>query len=92
MTDSEKLDLLLAEMQEMKTEIKDINQKISGLATEQAEMKKKVDKLALEQARTQNEIYKISRKIQDTYGVALDALAATAENRKWLETGTGTLI
>lgn len=85
MTDSEKLDLLLAEMQEM-------NQKMDKLATEQAEMKKKVDKLALEQARTQNEIYKISRKIQDTYGVALDALAATAENRKWLETGTGTLI
>ena len=62
------------------------------LATEQAEMKKKMDKLALEQTRTQYELYKISRKIEDTYGVALDALAAAAENRKWLETGTGTLI
>jgi len=85
MTDSEKLDLLLAEIQEM-------NQKMDKLATEQAEMKKRIDKLATEHARTQNEIYKISRKIEDTYGVALDALAATAENRKWLETGSNSLI
>ena len=92
MTDSEKLDLLLAEIAEMKTEMKEINQKVDKLAAEQTETKKKVDKLALEQSRTQNEIYKISRKIEDTYGVALDALAATAENRKWLETGTGTLV
>lgn len=92
MTDSEKLDLLLAEMQEMKTVIKDINQRITYLETGQAELKKKADKLAIEHARTQNEIYKISRKIEDTYGVALDALAATAENRKWLETGTSALI
>ena len=85
MTDSEKLDLLLAEMQ-------GINQKVDKLTLEQAEIRKKVDKLALEQTRTQNELYKISRKIEDTYGVALDALAATPENRKWLETGTGTLV
>ena len=62
------------------------------MTNEQSETKKKVEKLALEQTRMQNELYKISRKIEDTYGVALDALAATAENRKWLETGTGTLI
>ena len=37
MTDSEKLDLLLAEMQEM-------NQKMDKLATEQAEMKKKLER------------------------------------------------
>ena len=85
MTDSEKLDLLLTQMQE-------INQKVDKLAAEQSETKKKVEKLALEQTRMQNELYKISRKIEDTYGVTPDTLAATAENRKWLETGTGTLI
>ena len=68
------------------------SEKLNLILTEIVEMKKKIDKLALEQTRMQNELYKISRKIEDTYGVALDALAATAENRKWLETGTSTLI
>lgn len=81
MADYEKMDLLL-------TELQNLNQKVDKLVSEQTETKKKVDKLALEQTRTQSELYKISRKIEDTYGVALDALAATAENRKWLETGT----
>ena len=99
MTDSEKLDLLLAEMQEMKSEIKDIkkevtdiNQRVAQLEDGQAELKKKVDRLAVEQTKAQGELFKIDRKIENVYGVALDALAATAENRKWLETGTGTLI
>jgi tetrahydromethanopterin S-methyltransferase subunit G len=85
MTDSEKLDLLLVEMQEMKTEVKEINQRVTQL-------EKKVDRLAVEETKTQGELFKIDRKIENVYGVALDALAATAENRKWLETGTGTLI
>lgn len=85
MTDSEKLDLILAEMQEMKTEMKDINQRV-------AQLEKKVDRLAVEQTKTQGELFKIDRKIENTYGVALDALAATAENRKWLETGSNSLI
>lgn len=78
MTDTEKLDLILA--------------KIDKLAAEQADTKKKVEKLALELTKTQSDLYKIDRKIDNTYGVALDALAATAENRRWLETGTGSLI
>ncbi|WP_251208720.1 hypothetical protein [Acetatifactor aquisgranensis] len=85
MTDSEKLDLLLAEMQEMKTEVKEINQRV-------AQLEKKVDRLAVEETKTQGELFKIDRKIENVYGVALDALAATAENRKWLETGSGSLI
>ena len=92
MTDSEKLDLILAEMQEMKTEMKDINQRVSQLEAGQAELKKKLDRLAVEQTKTQGELFKIDRKIENTYGVALDALAATAENRKWLETGSNSLI
>ena len=139
MTDSEKLDLLLTQMQEINLKVDKLVQhcansseystcylhqscvvvsqqchriasflrlvlsQISGtvfhcylgnavLAAEQSETKKKVEKLALEQTRIQNELYKISRKIEDTYGVTPDALAATAEYRKWLETGTGTLI
>ena len=85
MTDSEKLDLLLAEMKEMKTEVKEINQRV-------AQLEKKVDRLAVEETKTQGELFKIDRKIENVYGVALDALAATAENRKWLETGSGSLI
>ena len=85
MTDNEKLDLILAEMQEM-------NQKMDKLATEQAEMKKKLERLAVEQTKTQGELFKIDRKIENVYGVALEALADTAVNRNCLETGTGTLI
>ena len=71
MTDSEKLDLLLAEMQGMKSEIQS--------------MKEKVDKLSLGQLEIKEEIYMLNRKISDTYNVALDALGTSAENRAWLE-------
>ena len=74
MTDSEKLDLLLAEMQCMKSEIQS--------------MKEKVDKLSLGQLEIKEEIYMLNRKISDTYNVALDALGTSAENRAWLENGT----
>ncbi len=74
MTDSEKLDLLLAEMQGMKSEIQS--------------MKEKVDKLSLGQLEIKKEIYMLNRKISDTYNVALDALGTSAENRAWLENGT----
>ena len=92
MTDSEKLDLILAEMQEMKTEVKEINHRVAQLEVGQDELKKKVDRLAVEANKTQSELFKIDRKIENVYEVALDALAATAENRKWLETGSSTLI
>ena len=74
MTDSEKLDLLLAEMQGMKSELQS--------------MKEKVDKLSLGQLEIKKEIYMLNRKISDTYNVALDALGTSAENRAWLENGT----
>ena len=74
MTDSEKLDLLLAEMQGMKSEIQS--------------MKEKVNKLSLGQLEIKKEIYMLNRKISDTYNVALDALGTSAENRAWLENGT----
>lgn len=99
MTDSEKLDLLLTKMQEIDQKVEklaaeqaDTKKKVENLAVEQADMKKKIEKLALALTKTQNDLYKIDRKIDNTYGVALDALAATAENRRWLETGTGSLI
>lgn len=41
MTDSEKLDLLLVEMQEMKTEVKEINHRVAQLEAGQAELKRK---------------------------------------------------
>lgn len=74
MTDSEKIDLLLTEMQGMKSEIQSI--------------KEKVDKLSLGQLEIKKEIYMLNRKISDTYNVALDALGTSAENRAWLENGT----
>ena len=117
MTDSEKLDLLLAEMQEMKTEMNDIKKEMNDIKKETNDIKKETNdiktemngikkemntkfdevnkrlgKLEVEQAGITKELYMINRKISDTYGVALDALASTAENRKWLETGTASLI
>lgn len=92
MTDSEKLDLLLTKIDKLAAEQADTKKKVENLAVEQADMKKKIEKLALELTKTQSDLYKIDRKIDNTYGVALDALAATAENRRWLETGSGSLI
>lgn len=74
MTDSEKLDLLISEMQSMKSEIQS--------------MKEKIDKLALGQLEIEKEIYILNRRLTDTYNVALDALGTSAENRRWIEHGT----
>lgn len=73
MTDSEKLDLILSEMQSMKCEMQSIKQK--------------VDKLSLGQLEIEKEMYVLNRKISDTYNVAFDALGTSAENRSWLENG-----
>lgn len=73
MTDSEKLDLLLSELQGMKSEIQD--------------MKKRIDKTAFSQLGIQKEMYVLNRKITDTYNVALDAFGTSAENRARLEKG-----
>ena len=81
MTDSEKLDLLISEMQSMKSEIQ-------GMNGEMQSMKEKIDKLSLGQLEIKKEIYMLNRKISDTYNVALDALGTSAENRSWLENGT----
>ena len=56
MTDSEKLDLLLAEMQEMKTEVKEINHRVAQLEAGQTELKKKVDRLAVEETNTRRTV------------------------------------
>lgn len=81
MMESEKLDLIISEMQGMKADIQGIKADIQG-------MKTKIDKLALGQLAIKKDIYMIERRINDTYNVALDALGMSAENRKWLETGT----
>lgn len=73
MTDSEKLDLLLSEMQGMKSELQG--------------MKKRIDKMAFAQSEIQKEMYVLNRKLTDTYDVALDALSSSAENRTWHEKG-----
>lgn len=80
MTDSEKLDLLLTEIQGMKSEMQGMKSEIQG-------MKEKIDKLSLGQLEIKKEIYMLNRKISDTYNVALDALGTSAENRSWLEKG-----
>ena len=81
MTDSEKLDFILSEMQGMKSEMQGMKSEIQG-------MKEKIDKLSMGQLEIKKEIYMINRKISDTYDVALDALGTSTENRAWLEKGT----
>ena len=88
MTDSEKLDMLLAEIQGMKGEIQGMKGEIQGMKGEMQGMKEKIDKLALGQLEIKKELYMLNRKISDTYNVALDALSTSAENRTWLENGT----
>lgn len=78
MTDSEKLDLLIADMQNMKADIQSMKGKIEKLSSGQLEIKK--------------EMYMLNRQISDTYKVALDALGTSAENRLWLEKGTLTAL
>ena len=74
MTDNEKLDLILS--------------KLDSIESEMQGMKQKIDKLSLGQLEIKKEIIMLNRQISDTYHVALDALGTSAENRKWLETGT----
>ena len=80
MTDSEKLDLLLTEIQSIKGKMQDMKSKMQS-------MKEKIDKLSMGQLEIKKEIYMLNRKISDTYNVALDALGTSAENRTWLEKG-----
>ncbi len=80
MTDSEKLDLLLTEIQSIKGKMQDMKSKMQS-------MKEKIDKLSMGQLEIKKEIYMLNREISDTYNVALDALGTSAENRTWLEKG-----
>ena len=80
MTDSEKLDLLVTEIQCIKGDIQNMKSDMQG-------MKEKIDKLSMGQLEIKKEIYMLNRKISDTYNVALDALGTSAENRTWLEKG-----
>ena len=88
MTDSEKLDLVLSEIQGMKDEMQGMKEKMQSMKGEMQGMKEKIDKLALGQLEIKKEMYMLNRKISDTYNVALDALGTSAENRSWLENGT----
>ena len=74
MSDNEKLDLILAEIQNMKKDLQKVRQKVSRLEVGQSEVRR--------------ELFKIDRKISDTYNLALDALGMSTENREWLESGT----
>ena len=101
MTDSEKLDLLLteiqsikgevqdmkSEMQDMKSEMQDMKSEMQNMKSEMQNMKENIDKLSMGQLEIKKEIYMLNRKISDTYNVALDALGTSAENRTWLEKG-----
>ncbi len=80
MTDSEKLDLLVTEIQSIKGDIQNMKSDMQG-------MKEKIDKLSMGQLEIKKEIYMLNRKISDTYNVVLDALGTSAENRTWLEKG-----
>ena len=80
MTDSEKLDLLLTEIQSIKGELQDMKSKMQS-------MKEKIYKLSMGQLEIKKESYMLNRKISDTYNVALDVLGTSAENRTWLEKG-----
>ena len=80
MTDSEKLDLLLTEIQSIKGKMQDMKSKMQS-------MKEKIDKLSMGQLEIKKESYMLNRKISDTYNVALDVLGTSAENRTWLEKG-----
>ena len=80
MTDSEKLDLLLTEIQSIKGEMQDMKSKMQS-------MKEKIYKLSMGQLEIKKESYMLNLKISDTYNVALDVLGTSAENRTWLEKG-----
>ena len=92
MADNEKLDLLLAEIAEIKTEMKSMQTEMKSMRTEMnenfASMDKRLTKLEVGQSELKRELYKINRKIDDTYNLSLDALGMSAENREWLENGT----
>ena len=87
MTDSEKLDLILSEIQGIKGEIRDIKGEMQGIKGEIQVLKQKVDRLEVGQLEIKKEQYMINRQIADTYKLALDAWGQGVENRSWLENG-----
>lgn len=102
MTENEKLDLILARiqdvetaMQAMKTDMQSMKTDMQGMKTDVQDMKKdvreikqRVNRLEVAQADMKRELFRIDRKISDTYNLALDAWGQGVENKEWLEGAT----
>lgn len=99
MTDSEKLDFLIDEMKEMRTDMTtikadmvnmkadmaDMKTDMANMKADMAELKLRVTRLESSQSAMKLELLRIDRKISDTYNLALDAWGSSVENRAWLE-------
>ncbi len=102
MTENEKLDLILAGMQDMKAgmqdmkagmqdmkaEMQDMKAEMQDMKNDVREIRQKVNRLEVAQADIKRELFRIDRKISDTYNLALDAWGQGVENKEWLEGAT----
>lgn len=85
MTDSEKLDLIL-------TEISDLKSNVSNLKSGMQEVNNRLDKIESEvsalktgQTDIRKDIKKVDKRVSDTYELALESWGTSTENRSWLE-------
>ena len=69
MTDSEKLDLILLDMQGMKTEMQDMKVEIQGMKTDMQSMNKRIDNLELQMKQTEQNL---KQEIRKECGLVLD--------------------
>lgn len=81
MTDSEKLDFLIDEMKEMKTDMATMKADMADMKADMTELKLRVTRLESGQSEMKLELLRIDRKISDTYNLALDAWGNSVENR-----------
>lgn len=80
MTENGKLDLILAKLQGIETEVQ-------AMKAELQTVNKKVERLEIGQLEIKKELYIFDRRLSDVYRLALDAWGQGVENRVWLENG-----
>ncbi len=85
MTDVEKIDMILSQMQGMKSELQDMKSELQSMKRDMQEVNCKVGRLEIGQNEIKKELIFMDRRIGDVYNLALDAWGQGVENRKWLE-------
>lgn len=84
MTDSQKLDLILSEITDMKGHMSHMDGEINGLKDEIARMNGEINGLKNGQRQIRMDVRNVANRLEDTYHLALEAWGNSIENRELL--------